>query len=94
MLDGDLETLNTFFAKLKENFDVQMSTGCDVEQCFINAFKLQPKYGAKELAAMQMQDRDIALICNRFKKDPNTKPTWSEISENSTTTKSYFQAHT
>ena len=90
VLDGDLETIDAYFTKIKENFDTKMSTGCDVEQCFVNAFKLQPKYSSQELAAMQVQDRDIAPLYNRFKEDPNTKPTWSEISEYSATTKSYF----
>ena len=90
VLDGDMEQVTSFFCEHKENFSVKTSTACDVEQCFLNAFKIQPQYSSAELEKMQKEDRDIAPIYNALQTTPNTKPSWTEITQHSAATKSYF----
>ena len=88
VIEGDEIPVLSFYCNHYDNEDMGLT--CRKGECFVNAFRLNPKYSTAELGEMQKNDPDIGPVFAKYMEDPTVKPTWNQMSSCSAATKAYL----
>jgi hypothetical protein len=88
VLDGEVSDVPPFWCN--QMMAAHLEEECRDGKCFVNAFRLNPKYTTEELAKMQEKDPDIRPVLLAFRQNSEEKPDWPKISPCSSAAKFYF----